>query len=816
MRAWIEAATLETRFAVRGLLRSRGLTAAIVATLGLGIGVNAGLFDLVYRLFLRAPAFVDRPDSVHRIYVTQTNRSGDRFTYAELGYPTFRDVEERMASSDAVVAHFRSELVVGRDESAALLPVLLASGGFWSLFDVTPALGRFFTPDEDRLPGGTAVVVLDHGFWSRAMGGDVGRLGTRIRIGSRMYTIIGVAPPGFRGLDQEPVAAYVPMTAAGADIAGPEFATRPFTTWLTLVVRRRPGVPAEDARVDAERALRESLETSRDTAFLEQSGPRVVLGQVLQDRGPLRRESASLSVWLLGMGVLVLAIACINIANLLLTRALDSIREQAVRAALGAPRSRLWMRSVIDALLLAVFGGAAAVPLGFISSVVVTRLLVPESAQAASSSAVLPGTLVLVPFVAILTAALPVIRAGRIDIAVLIATRSRTNTGGHRLRSALVVGQAALSAMLLVGAGLFLRSLVETIQLDPGYDANRILLINPDTRGANIPPDQLAGLDETLLDRATRTPGVAAAALAGTVPFWRNSFDGVRLEDGTVPPGSYATNWVSADYFETTGTRLLRGRTLNGGDIDGSALVVVISEAMERTVWGAGRGLGECFRIGGATAPCREVVGVVENIRRGDIRDEAGSQYYVPYRQYRSPASTLLVRAAGSDATSLMESLRRELDAAAPAGVFLRIQAMRDRLNQQTRSWTVGAAILCGFGVLAVGLGVLGLFSLLAWDVSVRARELGIRVALGSTAAGILRLVLRRGFRLTAVGLATGLLIAFAAAPAVEGYLFQVRGRDPSTFLGVVLVLFVAAGVAGLVPAWRAARVDPVVLLAAE
>jgi predicted permease len=808
--------------AARGLRRSPGFTVAVVATLALGIGANAGLFDVVDRLFLQPPAFVSDAEAVHRVYFTQ--RSRDRVvTGGAFGYSVYRDLRRASVAMTTVAGHFASELVVGTGDQRRPEPVRLVSGNYWELFDAHPALGRFFTDDEDQLPDGEAVAVLSHAYWVSAHGSDPGVLGTSLRVGSRAYTIVGVAPPGFHGMAREPAIAFLPLTAAAADIVGAGFEERPFNTWIELVGRRSAGVAEATAEEELTRLLRGIWEESSSADYVERTRPSIVLAPSQLDRGPMRRASATTSLWLLGTSGFVVLIACLNIANLLLARALHRGRELAIRAALGGQPARFAMGALAESVLLSGLGGLLGVPLALWVARGAGSVLFPGSAV--SSTGLDPRLIafvaLLVPVTAILTSAVPWVRARRVDLAALLSSGARGATGaGGRARAALMVTQAALCAVLLVGTGLFSRSLVNAVKLDLGYEAERIQIVRPDVRGSDLSPEEIEHLSIALLDRAGTIPSVSAAALSLTVPWLSNSFDGVRLEDGTAPSGSFATHAVSGGYFDVMGTRVVRGRGIEGTDGADTPPVVVVSESMARALWGDDEALGQCLRLR-ESGECRRVVGVAQDIRRGDIRDGAGMQYYVPSSQYGVVPRILLLRLEAPRSSpgrgdEAIRAIQRELASVAPASAFIRIEPLQRRVAMQTVTWRAGAVIFGALGFVAVSLAALGLFSVLWFDVARHTREHGVRLALGSTGPGLVRRVVRRGVGLVLLGAMLGLGAAYSLAASFESLLFQVPARDPVTFLGVALVLLVTAVTAAALPGLKAARVDPLVLLRAE
>jgi predicted permease len=824
---WAEGWGSELQQAVRSLVRSPGFSATIVIALGLGIGANTAMFELVDRMLVRPPAHLAEPGSAHRVHIDRAIRRG-RIQDGSFSYPALGDLREQTPSARALVGVSTTRLFVAPDDDAKPMEVDAVSAAYWSLFDMTPALGRFFSGDEDELPSGDAVVVLSHGYWQVAYGGDRAVLGRSIRIGTRAYTIVGVAPGDFHGVDGGNPVAWVPLTAAGADIAGPDFAHRPFTTWIELVVRRGDGMDRVQLASELERAYRGHLTAARDADVVAATDPRVLLSPVLRDRGPHRSDAARISLWLFGMSWIVLLVACANVSTLMIGRTLRRRRERAVRRALGMGRGRLVARALLETGALALAAGLVAVPIASGAVRIVARLLLaPEAAELAGLDArsLLVGWAVTA-LVGLVAGALPALRRREADLQS--ALRSGSARGGAArtpAQTGLVVAQAALSAVLLMGAGLFLRSVSRVAGLDLGYQPDRVVLVNPEARsplaeagGIASSTEERRRTMEMLADAARGIPGVRSVTLTATVPFWRNSFEAVLRADGEPlgPRGTIATHAVSGTYFETMGTRIVRGRPLRPGDDEGAPRVMVVSESLARMAWPEGDALGQCLRVGADTLPCREVVGVAQDIRRGEFEDAGGLQFYVPWRQfYYGMPGVLALRTEGR-AADVVEPVRARLQEAVGTRAWIRAQTLLDRVSSQTRTWTVGARVLGLLGSLALLLATLGTFSVVAYDVSQRTREFGIRMAVGARGRDLVTLVLRKGVAVAAVGVALGLGLAWIAGPSVQGLLFEVPARDPATFLGVAVLLLWSALAASLLPALASARVDPRRVLRSE
>jgi predicted permease len=801
--------------------RSPGFAAVVALTLGLGVGANATMFGIIDRLLLRPPAMLHAPGETGRVYLTFVTEEGEEHIRSNMSYKRYLELREGTTSFAQTAAFFNRPMVVGDGTRAERLGVGQVSASFFPFFGVRPALGRFFTPEEDSAPVGSPVVVLAHGFWRSRFGGDSAILGARLAIGSEAYTIIGVAPRGFSGVDPRALAAFIPITSAAGQTST-DYHLNHSTMWMEMIARRKPGVSPEAAAADLTAAFRRSLAAEAEARPREVAESRVQLESILLERGPRQGDSAKVATWLGGMSVIVLLIACANVANLLVARALRRRREIAVRIALGAGRARLLRQLLTESVMLAGIGGAAGLLLAHWGGGVLRSVLLPD-VEWGSTLADL-RTLLFTGAAAVTTGILagvaPVAQTGRRDVAGDLKAGSREGTRRQSgLRTALLVAQAALSVILLVGAGLFVRSLHNVRSLDMGYDAGRVLYVTIDERRAgNRSWSQEARLFEPYQARATGLPYVEAVSTTLTIPFWIGIVEDIYVPgiDSVGRLGQFFLHAVGPDYFATMGTRLRRGRAFTEADRAGAPLAIIVSESMARRLWPGTDPLGQCVRVGADTMPCRMVVGVSQDIHGQDLRAEARYQYYVPSAQRRGwQVSGLVVRVRG-DARRAAEPLRRDLQAIATGNSYVDVRPLQDIVDPEVRPWRLGATMFGVFGLLALVMAAVGLYSVIAYDVAHRTHELGVRVALGARAAHVLRLVVGQGVRVSVVGVALGAALALVAASRIGGLLYQVRPADPITFITVAAMLLLVAVAASLVPALRATRVDPTVALRAD
>jgi predicted permease len=818
---WWRAIGQDLRYAARGLRLRPGFAAGVVITLGLGIGANATMFGIVDRLLFQPPAYLAHADRVHRVWFLRTFE-GKEFPNTHTGYRRYLDMRQMTTSFDVVADALDPSLAVGTGESASEQHVLGVTASYWSLFDMRPVVGRFFTADEDREPAGTPVAVLGYDFWQTRFGGRRDALDSTLRIGERDYAVIGVAPRGFMGTTMGNVAAILPITAAIAETGTPPDRLRKYTwSWPEIFVRRREGVSVAAATADLtlayQRSYAQQVAQVPGTTPAETVRPHALAASVLRDGGPGESAEAKVAVWLVGVAAIVLLIACANVGNLLLARAFGRRREIAVRLALGISRGRLLAQLLAESVLLAVLGGAAGLAIAQWGGGILRGTLIPDVDW---TSTLTDGRVLAFAAAAALAAGLlaglaPALHAGRDDVAAGLKAGVREGTYHRsRTRTALLVVQGALSVVLLTGAGLFLKSFHNALATPLGYDADRLLWVDPVMRSVRLEEGPASALRDRLVRTALAVPGVEAGARALSVPFWQS------WEFNIVVPGldTAYTNHIgggnillqaaSPGYFATMGTRLLRGRGIGAADLEGAPLVAIVSRSLAAALWKDAEALGKCFKIGADTAPCRTVVGVAEDIVRSDFRDDPRLTYYLPIAQFRPGLGGLFVRTRGP-ADRYVEQVRRALQREMPGDAYVNVKPLAEVVAPSMRQWDLGATMFTIFGVLALVVAAVGLYSVTAYGVAQRTHELGVRVALGAERGDLLRLVLGEGLRLAGLALVIGLAGALVAARFAAPLLLDTSPRDPAILATVAGLLLVMSVAASAVPALRAARVDP-------
>jgi predicted permease len=837
-RGWAEGwerAVWILRLALRRMGREPGFAAAVVLTFALGIGANATMFGIVDRLLLRPPAHVQDPATVRRITLSRTNpNSGEQQIQEVLTYPSFEDLS-RARSFSAVAGYTTRELTLGRGDAAERAKATLTTANFLPLLGTRAEIGRFYTPEEDRA-GAPQVVVLSHEYWRTRFGGDRGVLGRTVDFGYGPYTVIGVAPEGFTGVELDRVDLWLPLRAQVGKVGPPQGCVDSRGCWwMSAVARLAPGASPVTAQAEATTLFEQGMASNADVAG-RSAGARpdrseVIASPVIAARGPNASSESVVAKWLAGISLIVLLIACANVANLLLARSIRQRREIGVRLALGSSRAQVMAQVLAESLILALLGGVAALALAQWGGAVVRRVLLPDIAWGAGmvDPRVLWFVLALTLLTGLVAGLIPAVQVSRPAVYEVLRNGTRNASSPlSRTRDALTVLQAALSVVLLVGAGLFVRSLRGVEAIDLGVKPEGVLMVETvwqrDTPEADRYRYSLAAAE-----RLGEHPGVAAAATSATMPFrslWGADLRVPGLDSlPRLPGGGPYINAVTADYFRVFGIKVRRGRGFTTADAKGAAPVAVVNETMARALWPGEDPLGKCLRVGYGpdspvtSAPCSRVVGVVENAHRFELVDEPQAMEYfvhVPQLPSERELETVMLRARGGDPTALIPTVRRTLMGLDPRVRDVKVTPFQELIAPSLRSWRLGATMFTIFGVLALFVAGIGLYSVLAFSVAQRTFELGIRSALGATRERLVSLVLRHAFRLVGAGILLGLLTAFLAAPRVASMLYGVPARDPATFAGVVVVLVAVALAAALLPARRATRVDPSIALRSE
>ncbi|MEX2281315.1 MAG: ABC transporter permease [Gemmatimonadota bacterium] len=803
------------KYAWRSMSYAPGLSVGIVVAFALGIGANATVFNVIDRLLLRPPPQLHDPGSL-RVYTAQfyAPALGRDYFQPVRSYPDLGDLSGARALAGSAGYYFSTrDLTIGRGDEARRAKGMMVSGAYFGVLGVAPQIGRLIMAEDDRA-GVERVVMLSHGYWQRQYAGSRDAIGQTIDFGQGPHTIIGVLPKGFAGIDMVPVDLWLPIVPYRSAIDQAGWQQSRSNQWLRIVVRLAPGVTVEAAETELTTKFRTIyaapiglLEYPRNT--------RVALTSLIPGRSPLAPAEVNVARWLVLMSLALLIIASLNISNLLLARAIREQRALGIRLALGITRTRMIGQSLLEVVLFALLGGAAALLIARYGGRVIQRIFLPDYAwdTIGFSSRVAWVTAAIAVFAGVAAAVLPGLQMARSDVLSSLRASASSIAGGRaRLRTTLVVVQVALSVVLLIGAALFVRSFRNAADADLGIDPDHAWFIR-------------LVIDEGLVDRnraysdlaaaLARVPDITAAGAASTLPFFNRHGTAFNVEGWDSVPGRVYFHSVAGDYFKALDLGLLAGRLLDAADAAGSEPAGVVNEEFARRLFPKGA-IGRCLYVGQNTTNCTRIVGVVETARLSGVRAEPSMQFYIAAAQHptRADLETLVIRLAdNADRARVLTDVRQLISDGQPRVRYIETTALRDQLEPEMRPWRLGAVLFTTFGILALILATLGLYAVVSFDVSQQMRELGLRSALGATSSRLLIAVLLRAGAIAALGAAAGALIAWNLAPRFQDQVFAISPRDPLSLTVVCIALPAVALVSALIPALRASRASPVVLI---
>lgn len=815
LRQRLETVVHDVRYGVRRLLRAPAFSAVVVLTLGLGIGANTAIFSVVDHILFRPLPFPDSERLV-ALWTDVTARGGPEDEW--LSYANFADVRDGVqAVESAAVWGGWSPTLVLDGEARAVQGAVVTREMFTDVLRIDPALGRAFAPEEDR-PDAPLVVLVSDGLWRAALGADPNVLGRAIELNGLSYEIIGVMPAGFRPPFVSDADVWI---TAGVDETLQQ-AGRGGFSWRS-VARLAPTATIDDARAQATTLARR----------LEQEYPasNTDMGFTLR---PLHEDlvrTASTGLWVvMGAVGLLLLVACVNVANLLLARASSRAGELSVRAAVGAGRGRIVQQLLVESLLLALLGGALGIVLGVVGTDALVALApdgTPRIESVGVDGRILGFSALATVLAGLLFGLMPALRVARTDLQAVLRESGREGQGGRagiRLRNGLVAGQVALAMVVVVGAGLLLQSFRNLSTVDLGYRPAGVL-----TFFVNLPQSRYGDVSTRhqfvaeIGGRLEALPTVAAVGAVESLPL--SGFDGdvtFNIEGRPRPePGQETTTWIrpaTPGYQDAIGLRLVSGRWIEAADEREAPRVVVVNETLAERHFPGQNPLGERLTLGAALdAPTWEIVGVVADTRHFSVRDDRREAIYLSFLQVSPAGLFFAVRATdGRDPLSIVPEVRRAIGEIDVALAPRQVETMTDVVGRALAPDRFLAMLLTLFAVVTLILAVVGLYGVIAYTVSARLREMGVRLALGAEATRIGRLVVVRSLSLAAGGVALGLVMAAAGAPALRSLLYGVGAVDPFTFASVAVLLLAVSVLASAIPAWRASRVDPVAVLRSE
>jgi predicted permease len=821
----------DLRYALRGLGRQPGFTGVAILSIALGIGLNTTIFSVVNAVLLKKLP-VSEPDRLVEVY---TNLS-EEMPYLTTSYPDYRDLRDSVDALEGLAAYAMVRGILFLEGSPQLVSGEVVTGNYFEVLGIQPQKGRFFLPEEDDTEGTHPVVVLSHGFWQRALGGDPGAVSRTIRVSGVEYTVVGIAPESFTGLIPgikpefwTPTAMVQSLRFSGiqADTPSPTGDTRREkrgTRWLFVKGRLAPGRTIEEARSQVDTVLAR-LSEEHPVTNEKVKGIVLPLSEVrfhpMVD-GTLNQAGA---VLLIAVG-LVLLIACANVANMLLARSLNRGREIALRLSVGASRAQLVRQLMTESLVLAALGALAGIGIGAVTARLLSTFPLPAPIPLTFAYG-LDGNVVLYALALSLGTALafglaPAFRASRPDLVPVLKGNTAGTSGpgrGSFLSRALVVGQLAVSLVLLVAGALLTRGLIEAHGAELGFDADRVSTLSFDLGMSNYSLEGAQAFQRDAVERLGGVPGVEAVSLAIRMPLAPDiNMEGVRIPGhhrADDDPTPIDATYVDEAYFRVMGIPIVEGRAFDDSDREGSPPVVIINEAMKRLYWPNESPLGARIYSDGFDSPSHEIVGVAKDHKVRTVSEEPRPYLHFARAQSPSVMTTVMVRSAGAP-ESVLPLLEREIHAMNPEILLTESSTARQIVDVTLLPALTGASLLGGFGALALLLAAVGLYGVIAYSVSRRTQEVGLRMAIGASRSDVLKLVLRSGMGLALVGVGLGTVASVLVGNVLGAYLYGVSPLDPLAYSIAALVLLSVAALANLVPALRASRVSPMAALRYE
>jgi predicted permease len=813
----MESLLKDIQYGFRNLVKRPSYTAIALITLALGIGANTAIFSLISTVLLR-PLPVSHPEQLVEVYGTL--HQGTDYTIQS--YLNYKDYRDRNNVFSSLMSYRFAPMSVSHDNRNERVWGYLVSGNYFDTLGIQPFLGRYFLPEEDRTPDSHPVAVITYAGWQKRFASTQNIVGQHLRINNRLFTIIGVTPDGFRGTE----VAYAPEVFVPNMMAQ---VIEPGSTWLDsrdsdnlfVVGRLKPGVTT----AQAESALKTITDQLGREYPHENAGRGVRLltpGLFIPD---IRNSVISFSGVLMGVVALVLLLACVNLANLLLARATERRKELAIRVALGASRARLVRQLITEAVMLSLGGGLGGLLIAMWLNALVSSMKLPTDLAFVIDLRLDWRVLTFGFVVSLLTGIsfglLPALQSSRPDL--VPALKDEKSMGGFRrsrLRNGLVVAQVALSLVLLVCAGLVVRSLQVAQRTRPGFNPENAVALSFDLGLQGYSEEKGSAFQKQVLEKAPSVPGVRSAALVGTLPLSLDYSSTTIYVEGQPVTGSTnlplaIPNVISPNYFRTMEIPL-RGRDFSDLDSKEASRVAIVNETFAHRLFPGREAIGGRFNFDGPDKPFWEIVGVAADGKYNTLGEDQKPAFYRPLFQNYNSGASLVARTATTNPESAIAGLRNELlrlDSTLPV---YNAKTLTEHMSLPLFPFRMAAAVLGSFGVLAIVLAAIGIYGVMSYVVAGRTREVGVRVALGASRSNVLFLIMRQGMSLALIGLVVGLVLAFAAAQLLVKVLFGVSPGDPLTFAGVTILLASVAALACYVPARRATKVDPLEALRYE
>lgn len=808
---WLHDLFQDVRYGIRALRQAPYFTMVVVLTLALGVGANTVMFGIVDQMLLQAPAGIGHPHALRRVYFSSDmpTSPGGRVVAQTNSYPVVAAIREGLSAFATTAAMYRTEISLGVGGDARLAVIELVSPDYFALLELRPAVGRFFTRGDNAPPDISPVAILSHSFWTREFAGDQNAIGQHLQVEGRLLTIIGVAPRGFSGTDWRPVDFWAPVDALGRELLGSRWESHYGTFVFGLIARLADDATEQRANAQATAAYRRTLATADLPPFMRDLPATAFAVPLNGLHAPTGiAPEGRVGVWLWGVSIVVLLVATANVAQLLLTRTFARRAEMQVRLALGATHSRIVRQLLAESTLLVTLATIAALSVAVVASHVMQQLLLPGFTwqDRVIDGRMLAVTLAFSAILAVVTGLTPGLY-GLCSGSTLRPLRLSSGRTGL-LRTGLLVAQVSLSVLLLVGAGLFAKSLHAVRAYDVGIDLDRVIQASlPQQTGASVAAAEAAYASG--LERLEVIPGVERVAMMHrSMPV---SIREERLrEDDT---GDRPVPWLSVvtpDYFATLGATIERGRDLTHGDERLARRVAVINRALATEYWPQAEPLGQCVQLG-SDANCTEIVGVVENILLSDRTDTAQGRLFVPTSHpFGAGRPTRILVRTNGDARPIVPMVRSALQTLTPDMPFVAVDTMERVTSHQIRPWRLGTTMFLVFGFTALLIATVGLYSTMAHAVAQRTHEIGVRMALGARPWSVIALIGAQSAGTVAGGIAIGLLLAAGVTRWLIDLLYDTSPHDPMVFASVALVLLVAGVIASIVPIARSTRVNPI------
>ena len=834
---WLDRLVQDIQYGIRTLAKNPAFTLVAMATLALGIGANTAMFSLLDQVVLRLLP-VSHPEQI--VIVRETgNHYGNSYGANTISWPMFEDLRDNNQVFSGMFCRFAASVTIGYGDRVAQIPAELVSGSYFPVLGLGAALGRTIAPDDDAVPDSRPVVVLSYSFWRSYFDGDRTVVGRTITLNSQAMTVIGVAQPGFDGVELGvPAKVFVPImmkTEMTPHSDGLKDRRRRLS-WVTAYGRLKPGVSLEQAQLSLQPLMHSILEMEVQQPEFTRNATAADRQLFLHNRVELLpgsenglRDYMRKPLWLLvALTGAVLLLACANLANLLLARATAREREFAVRLAIGAGRARIVRQLLLESLLLAAAGAILGMALAFLADRILLRIYLPADAAAEFVVSPIPDGRVLAFVVGVMLVTslvfglLPAVCGSRTEITLSLKDRSSAlSAGGISLRRMLVGIQVSLSLLLLFGAGLFVRTLRNLESLGPGFPTDHLLTFTIDPSLNGYSDEETKSFYERLNINLQTMPGVTSVGFS-SMPLlkgyaWQNAVLGKNFEGAPIEEQPVLSE-VGPDYFATLGIPMVAGRAFTAQDV-GPAKYAVINESFAREYFPGRNPIGQRFGLVDdmePVTPDTEVIGVIPDRKYRDLRETPPPQAYFPYLEGTHFRFMNVYLRTQADPRQIEDELRERMRQFDPHVPVVGLQTMNEQIGFSLRTERLVASLSAVFGGVATLLAVIGLYGVMAYAVLRRTREIGIRMALGALRSNVIVMVMREVFLLIGAGLAAGIALVLALADLIRSQIYGLSARDPLTFVGSAIVLTVAAGLAGFIPALRASSLDATTALRHE